>query len=62
MGRLTLQVDSVRQTGLESTLQEVLTVVESRDGQGGQKWSESLRIGADFACTATTGVAMDKRI
>ena len=57
---MTLQVDSAPQTGLESTLQEVLTVVESRDGQGGQKWSESLRMGADFACTATTRVATDK--
>src|SRR5271154_541865 len=50
------QADSARQTGLESTIQEVLTIVESGDA-GGQKWSE---IGEDFACIATTRRTTDK--
>jgi len=32
---------------------------ESGDVRGGQEQSESGRIGLDFACTATTGVATD---
>src|SRR5271155_727792 len=35
MGQCILQVDSARQTGLESTFQEVLTAVESGGGEGG---------------------------
>jgi len=53
------QADSARKTGLDSILQDVLTVVETGDG-GTTKKVGIIRMGADFACSGTTRGAMAK--
>ena len=57
------QADSAHQIGPETTLQGVLIVVES-GGKGGRIHAagifHSQKLGADFACTSTTGSPMDK--
>jgi len=60
MGNWIPQLDSAHQRGPETTFQKVLIVVHSGGGVGGQKYSESSKIDADFHCSATTGNAMDK--
>jgi len=55
-----VQMDSAHQRGPETTFQEVLIVVQSGGGVGGQKYSGSSKIAADFHCSATTRWAMDK--
>jgi hypothetical protein len=54
------QTDSAHQRGPETTFQEVLTVVQSGGGVGGQKYSGSSKIAAYFHCSATTRRAMAK--
>jgi len=53
------QGDSARQTGLESTIQEVLTVVQSGYSVG-KKIVGIFQIGVDFANIAPTRGEMDK--
>jgi hypothetical protein len=60
MDKWRLQADSAHQTGLDTTLEEVLTAVQSSGGVGRQKYSGSSKITADFHCSATTKGQMDK--
>jgi hypothetical protein len=55
-----VQTDSAHQRGPETTFQEVLIVAQSGGGVGGQKYSGSSKITADFHCSATTRGAMYK--
>src|SRR5271170_1732581 len=59
------RLDSARQRGPEITLRGILIIVES-GGTGGRinaaEIFHSQKLGADFACTSTTGSPMDKRM
>jgi hypothetical protein len=57
-----VQTDLPHQRGPETTFQEVLIIVQSGGGVGGQKYSGSSKITVDFHCSATTRRAMDKWI
>ena len=57
------QADSAHRIGPETTLQGVLIVVESGGTEGRINAAgifHSLKLGADFACTSTTGSLIDK--
>ena len=54
-------MDSVHQRGLDTTLEEVLTVVQSGVvGEDKNTRLKSSKIAADFDCSATPRGAMDK--